>query len=247
MIVKANVHEVFSSVQGEGPYVGVRQVFIRLSGCNLSCRYCDTAHGVSEGQCRVEVAPGGKGFDYFPNPVSAEQLVKIITGRCPVSLHHSVSVTGGEPLLHVDFLKELLPALRRTGLKIYLETNGSLPGELEKIIDLVDIVSMDIKLPGTSGCRPLWEEHRQFLCIARRAGVFVKIVMDDNSDILEYKSALEILSLEGDGITLVIQPVTAGGKCALSPQRGLFFQALAMERLRDVRLIPQTHIMMKLL
>ncbi|MCL5059022.1 MAG: 7-carboxy-7-deazaguanine synthase QueE, partial [Actinobacteria bacterium] len=41
--MKAAVREIFSSVQGEGPYVGTRQIFIRFDGCNLSCRYCDTA------------------------------------------------------------------------------------------------------------------------------------------------------------------------------------------------------------
>ncbi|MFZ5648469.1 MAG: 7-carboxy-7-deazaguanine synthase QueE [Bacillota bacterium] len=242
--MKANISEVFSSAQGEGPYVGLRQVFIRFTGCNLSCRYCDTGHDKSSDTCRVEIEPGRKRFIEIPNPVSVVELVKIITGHYPVSLHHSVSITGGEPLLHAEYLKYLLPELKKTGLKTYLETNGSLPGELARVIDLVDIVSMDIKLPGTSGCQPMWEDHRQFLCVARKAGVFVKIVMDDQSDAVEYSRALEMLHREDAGITLVIQPLTSNGKCALSPERALFFQAMALERLKDVRLIPQTHIFM---
>ncbi|MFZ5651563.1 MAG: 7-carboxy-7-deazaguanine synthase QueE [Bacillota bacterium] len=241
--MKAGVCEVFSSVQGEGPYVGMRQIFIRFAGCNLSCRYCDTRHDGNE-MCKVEVVPGGKSFVELPNPVSAGKLIKIIKGRYPVARHHTVSITGGEPLLQVEFLKKLLPGIRRAGLKIYLETNGTLPGELARVISLVDIVSMDIKLPGTSGCPPMWENHRQFLCVARKAGVFVKIVMDDKSDISEYDTALDIMCGEDAGITLVIQPMTLNGKCALSPGRALYFQAMALERLKDVRIIPQTHIMM---
>lgn len=241
--MKASVCEVFSSVQGEGPYVGMRQIFIRLAGCNLSCRYCDTRHHGNE-MCRVEVVPGGKRFVELPNPVSADKLIKTIKSHYPVARHHAVSITGGEPLLHVEFLIRLLPGLRKAGLKIYLETNGTLPGELAMVIGLVDIVSMDIKLPGTSGCRPMWENHRQFLCVARKAGVFVKIVMDDNSDISEYDTALDMLCGEDAGITLVIQPVTVNGAFALSPERALYLQAMALERLKDVRIIPQTHLMM---
>ncbi|MFZ5597250.1 MAG: 7-carboxy-7-deazaguanine synthase QueE [Bacillota bacterium] len=242
--MKAFIREVFSSVQGEGPYIGRRQIFIRLGGCNLSCRYCDTEKSVDERPCRVEAVPGKRVFSEVQNPVRARDLVSLVRERYPVDIHHSFSITGGEPLLQVDFLTDLLPALKNTGLPVFLETNGTLPEGLARVIGLVDIVSMDIKLPGTAGCPPLWDEHLRFLSIARKAEVFVKIVADDLSDILECKRAADLVAGVDSGVTFIIQPRTEAGRCMLSPGRALYLQALALERLKDVRIIPQAHVMM---
>lgn len=239
----SSINEIFSSVQGEGPYIGRRQIFVRFNGCNLSCRYCDTGLK-GDKECRVEISPGGKTFIEIANPVTTEQIINIITKQFFITPHHSVSITGGEPLMHTDFLEELLPALKDLGLRIYLETNGSLPEKLKRTICFLDIVSMDIKLPGTSGCPPLWEQHSQFLSIARNTNVFVKIIIDDSSSEGEYNQAIDLLAGVDKGITLVIQPVTLNGRCLLGPEKALYFQAQALKRLKDVRVIPQAHIMM---
>ncbi|MFZ5632227.1 MAG: 7-carboxy-7-deazaguanine synthase QueE [Bacillota bacterium] len=240
----AFIREIFSSVQGEGPYIGCRQVFVRFEGCNLSCRYCDTGQSGEKKTCRVEVAPGKRAFIEIETPLSAQEVIKTAAEHFLLSLHHSVSITGGEPLLQADFLKELLPGLKRLGTGIYLETNGTLPEKLRQVIDLVDIISMDIKLPGTAGCPPLWDEHTQFLSIARAARVFVKIVVDDLSPAPEFERAVDLVAGVGTGIMLVIQPMTLDGRCALSPGRALEFQDMGLKRLKDVRIIPQAHVMM---
>ncbi len=240
----ALIREIFSSVQGEGPYVGCRQVFIRFEGCNLSCRYCDTGRVIETDTCRVEIEPGGRFFLELSNPLSVQDVLDVVMNNYKLSLHHSVSLTGGEPLLQADFLKELLPSLKQTGSLVYLETNGSLPDALRPLIGMVDIVAMDIKLPGTAGCSPLWDEHLHFLSVAKRARLFVKIVMDDLSSISEFEEALELIAGVDDGIPLIIQPMTRGGKCSLSPGRALGLQAAGLGRLKDVRVIPQVHVMM---
>ncbi len=240
----AFIREIFSSVQGEGPYLGCRQIFIRFSGCNLSCRYCDTLRLAETGRCSVEVRPGKRKYVEMPNPLSAEGLMDILEAYFPLPIHHSASMTGGEPLMQAAFLKQMLPALKNLNMQVYLETNGSLPERLSQVIDLVDIISMDIKLPGNSGCGPLWERHRQFLSIASRSRVFVKIVMDDPTPLMDFEKALDLVAGVDDGITLVIQPVTVGGKCALSPDRALELQAMGLKLLKDVRVIPQAHVMM---
>ena len=66
----APIKEVFCSVQGEGPYVGTRQAFVRFSGCNLSCNYCDTDFA-NPGTCDYEQVEGSGSFEKIPNPVSA--------------------------------------------------------------------------------------------------------------------------------------------------------------------------------
>jgi organic radical activating enzyme len=242
--VKGAVREIFSSVQGEGPYVGTRQLFVRLDGCNLACRYCDTNGSGDGGFCKVEATPGRRDYIEVAGPLSAPDLLRLLRERFAIGEHHSVSITGGEPLVQAEFLAGLLPGIREMGLQIYLETNGTLPRELSRVIGLVDIVAMDIKLPGTSGGDPLWDRHDQFLTIARQARVFVKIVMDDHSDREEFERAVNIVYGVDPGITTVIQPVTREGKCALSPERALAYQSMALKLLRDVRIIPQTHIMM---
>ena len=243
----AHVTEIFSSVQGEGLLNGCRQVFIRLGGCNLRCAFCDTPV-VEADFCLVERSPGSQNFKRIQNPLEASAVAEIAAGF-NLAIHHSISITGGEPLLHVPFIKELAPLL--TGLTrqgLYLETNGSLPDQLEQVVHLFDYIGMDIKLPSTAGISPLWEEHRRFLEIAASRRVFVKVVVGEDTADLEIEQAAALIR-EQDRvreITMIIQPVTPAGVVTgtISPQKALHLQSLALKRLSNVLLIPQTHKLM---
>ena len=94
------ISEIFSSIQGEGKYVGCRQLFIRFVGCNLSCRYCDTEDMLAADKCDLE---NDKVLD---NPVTLTDVLPYIKKRLQEK-HHSISLTGGEPLLYTDFINEL--------------------------------------------------------------------------------------------------------------------------------------------
>lgn len=243
---KTYLYEIFSSVQGEGPYLGCRQVFIRFAGCNLSCAYCDTPTGPKPPVCRVEQNPGSNIFTKHENPLGADRVAEIVRSY-HLAAHHSISLTGGEPLLQTDFLLQLIPLLKGSRQGIYLETNGSLPGELSRVIDMVDIVAMDIKLPGSTGMVDLWERHRQFLAIASSKQVFVKIVVNSFAETGELERAARLIGEVDPGIPLIIQPETRAGRFSLDAAKAHMFQAGTLAILRDVRVIPQTHVMMGLL
>lgn len=239
------VIEIFSSIQGEGLLVGCRQIFIRLYGCNLKCSYCDTLQSEEPALCRVETVPGRGIFENLPNPLKAKDILKVLE-VLDVGLHHSISLTGGEPLLHSNIIRELAPVLRGTRRGIYLETNGTLPDELSRVIDLVDVVAMDFKLPSISGLPSLWDRHSRFLEIAATKETFVKVVVAEQTAIKEIKLAAGLIKSIAPGVPLVIQPLTTRGAMGISPAHLSELQGQALKVLDDVRVIPQTHKLMGL-
>ena len=242
--MQENIIEIFSSVQGEGKYVGYRQVFVRFEGCNLACRYCDTENAVNmHACCRVESAAGSRQFLKVDNPFTPEAAARQINALLQELPHQAVSFTGGEPLLHADFLAELIPQLSPAAA-CFLETNGTLTDALQQVLPLLSIISMDIKLPSVTG-RPLWEEHRRFLQAARSRDTYVKIVVSADTLLSELEQAYAIVAEADKNLPVILQPVTPFGGCE-APTAGQMLEAqqAALLHLSDVRVIPQTHVLM---
>ena len=92
----ADIIEIFSSIQGEGIFLGAKQIFVRFKRCNMACAYCDE-----------ELDRKAKRY----SPLELMKEVKLLeSARGP---HHSVSLTGGEPLLYAEFLKSFLKILKK--------------------------------------------------------------------------------------------------------------------------------------
>ncbi|MCQ9205091.1 MAG: 7-carboxy-7-deazaguanine synthase QueE [Omnitrophica bacterium] len=216
-ILKGKIAEVFKSIQGEGIYQGVSQVFVRFFGCNLKCKFCDTK------------------LDKYLFLGLEELLDKINTYRD----YHSISITGGEPLLEINFLKVLTKKLKEEGRIIYLETNGILPRSLSEIIDYIDIVSMDFKLPSSSGEKEFWFQHREFLKVAVRKDVFVKAVISEKTLVEDIRIAMAIIKETDANLPFVLQPQNPLED--ILQERIEYFEKLCLEDNINVKVIPQLH------
>ncbi len=130
------ITEIFAGIQGETSYSGYPFVFIRLTGCNLRCRYCDTAYAYDSGR---------------------EFALEDVVSRVAAFGLNRVCVTGGEPLLQEDAFP-LVEALLDRGRQVLVETNGTLP--LARL-DPRAVKIMDVKCPasGEHG-KMLWSNFR---------------------------------------------------------------------------------------
>ena len=251
--VSANLVEIFSSVQGEGPHVGSRTLFIRFGECDLRCRWCDSpGTWRPASRCRIAVDPLGSSHEWVENPVDTETIVAACE-RLDLPHHDFVSLTGGEPLLQPLAVAACARALRRGGPRILLETHGLCWRALADLVDAVDVVSMDWKLRSdvrrasdpTRGPVPGFEaDHERFLQAARRApGLVVKLVVTPASEDDEIDEATRCVARYAPEAVFVLHPVTPCGAVHERPsgERMLALAARAREQLGDVRVIPQTH------
>ena len=161
------VTEIYKSVQGESTYMGLPCVFIRLTGCNLRCVWCDTAHAFHDGEklSILQIIDKVKSYD-----------IKL------------VEITGGVPLLQKEVFP-LMESLLKNEFKVMLETSGSLainnvPAKVIKIIDL--------KCPGSGEeNKNLWENLNHLTPTDE-----IKFVIADKADYEWSKKVLQDYELD---------------------------------------------------
>jgi len=244
--------EIFPSIQGEGPLVGVRQLFIRFAGCHRRCRFCDTPAALMvRPRTWQQASSVGCRDRKQKNPVSVQQLATMLGEiRKTAGPFHSLVLTGGEPLLQSDFLCAALPQLRREKWRIYLETAGDHWRELATVLPWLDYVAMDIKLPSVTYESGAWTAHRKFLiqAVASRAETFVKIIVSEAMDVRELRRTARLVAAVAPHVPVILQPATScHGVRAPTPRQLWHWQALALAiGLHDVRVIPQCHVIMKI-
>jgi 7-carboxy-7-deazaguanine synthase len=176
--VTIRVNEIFYSIQGEASCAGQPCVFIRLAGCNLRCRYCDTAYAYDAGDL-----------------LDIRDILRRIE-RYPCRL---VEVTGGEPLVQSG-TPVLIARLLETGYRVLLETNGSLDvsgidGRCVKIIDL--------KCPSSGEDRSTYADNFRRLTPRDE----IKCVIADRRDYDYARQALTDYRLLGSGRRIHFSPV----------------------------------------
>ena len=266
----APVLEAFASIQGEGLFVGRPQVFLRLAGCPLRCRWCDTPNSWTlpeEPTPRIERLAEGSDARTPERRVERGRTTPLqaalwIDELDPGGLR-AVSVTGGEPLVHVGFLRALRGLL--TERRIHLETAGGHPRSLAAVLDAVDHVSLDLKPPGdleapvelppeqhvTLEPAPRdaaeWERARtQSLALVRERDACGKIVVSAGPN-QPYVALLDDVADLAPELPVLLQPVTPIHGHA-EPGRAQL-EALveaALRRELDVRVVPQVHRVLRL-
>jgi len=147
------INEIFTSIQGETSFVGLPFTFVRLSGCNLRCSYCDTQYAYAEGT------------EYFLDTVIAEVNNRAVS---------RVVITGGEPLLQ-DETYILCSRLLDAGFTVLLETNGSI---LIKNIDPRVHRILDLKCPGSGMDKYMNLQNVDYLTMRDE----IKLVISDRKD-----------------------------------------------------------------
>lgn len=174
------ISEIFYSILGESTYQGLPCAFVRVSGCNLRCSYCDTAYAQK----------GGKEY-------SVDKILSIIS-KYPTKLGSGlVEITGGEPLLQKDVHKLIRELIKRK-YKVLIETNGSI--DISKLSSKV-IVIMDIKCPSSGMHDEMnWENIKKL-----KDEDEIKFVLQDSNDYLWAKNVIKKYRLSGKKI--LISPV----------------------------------------
>ncbi|MBO6087199.1 7-carboxy-7-deazaguanine synthase QueE [bacterium] len=258
---RVKIKEIFASIQGEGPYVGYKQLFIRFCGCNLKCNYCDTEFSDKS--------------DY--KEYTAQELAQEVSKYADI---HSISLTGGEPLLSTEFLKEFLPLIKKMpphpsplplgegadacsivrveppllkggaprsggGIlvpitpKIYLETNATLTDKFLEIKPFIDIVSADIKLESATGIKDTFEKHDKFFegCIG--VETFAKIVFNEKITDDEILKSCELGKKYG--IELILQPETVSEGRKFRGQEGKLFNDSSLNKIPQQQQTDKNH------
>ncbi len=171
------VCETFTSILGESSRAGLPAFFIRLTGCNLRCRWCDTPYAYDGGESR-------EGDDLVA-AARASGLPRVL-------------VTGGEPLLQTETIT-LLARLCDAGMEVLLETNGSVPlGGVDRRVRRI----MDVKCPGSGMAHAMhWPNLRELTPQDE-----VKFVISNREDFDYAEAVIREHGLIG-GPTLLISPV----------------------------------------
>ena len=245
------VSEIFSAIQGEAALVGERQVFVRLTGCNIRCSYCDQPEALERrpGPCRVEATAGRRDWGVESSPLAIDRVVEAVGRLWDQVPHHSISLTGGEPLLQGVRVERLVQRFGERRWPVMLETNGTLVPPMRHLSGAIAYVSMDLKLPTVDGETVAPTTQATFLTAALASGAttWVKVVIGPDTDPDEFDAGIAMVAAASDGapvsLEVFLQPLTPFGTAATAPtpDQVLELHERALRLHPRVRVVPQTH------
>lgn len=244
--VVGRLAEVFRSIQGEGLLMGRRQVFVRLAGCHVGCRYCDTEWAFAE---LADVAVPNRPGERVDNPLTPEQVVALVDAADPASSpgpRASVSLTGGEPLEQAPFVAALAAALAPRD--VMLETSALDAEALALVAPHCRWLACDVKLPSSTGQADVLDRHAAVFAsgVLGASEPFFKLIVDGTTSAAEVDRAAALIADHHPDAAVFLQPVTPlGGSPPIGAAEleGLHDRLLAAGL--DARVVPQVHKALK--
>jgi 7-carboxy-7-deazaguanine synthase len=233
IIKKVQLSEIFTSIEGEGILFGTKTMFIRLAGCHLNCRWCDTAYAL----------PLNSGLSY-----DISEVKDLIMERMQPNTY-KVNFTGGEPLLQYRAVRELTKFVKEKGVRTYIESSCFDSSRFEKVLPYVDFCKIEFKMKDSDVIDPahyydLIENEKECLNLAidTRKVTYIKIVVTRSSSLQEFKELVQSQLKNVKAVDLagfIIQP--SHGVDHPTVERLLDFYDAVYPLYPDVRIIPQLH------
>jgi len=233
-LTRVRVSEIFTSFEGEGVFVGKKTLFIRLSGCHLKCRWCDTKYAL----------PLESGTDYELNEVK-DLIVKQLQ-----PFTYKVNFTGGEPLLQTDAVVQLADFIKtHTNLRTYIESSCFDSELFSKILPYMDICKVEFKTEDSKVVDDgdyddlLRNEFRCLeLAVKNNKTTYIKIVVTNSTNLDSFKNLVDYISKKikpSDIMAFIIQP--SHGLDQPTVNKLLDTYDIAQPVFPEVRIIPQLH------
>jgi 7-carboxy-7-deazaguanine synthase len=231
---RARVSEIFTSIEGEGIFVGKKTMFIRLSGCHLKCRWCDTKYAL----------PLDSGTDYQIDEIK-DLIIKELR-----PFTYKVNFTGGEPLLQTEAVIELADFIKKqTNLKTYMESSCFDSELFSKVLPYIDICKIEFKTDDSNVVED--EEYDNLLlneirclelAVESNKATYIKIVVTNSTNLESFKNLVYKISKRikpSDILGFIIQP--SFGIDQPTVNKLLDTYDIVEPMFPEVRIIPQLH------
>ena len=231
---RARVSEIFTSIEGEGIFVGKKTMFIRLSGCHLKCRWCDTKYAL----------PLDSGTDYQIDEIK-DLIIKELR-----PFTYKVNFTGGEPLLQTEAVIELADFIKKqTNLKTYMESSCFDSELFSKVLPYIDICKIEFKTDDSNVVED--EEYDNLLlneirclelAVESNKATYIKIVVTNSTNLESFKNLVYNISKKikpSDILGFIIQPSFAIDQPTVNKLLDTY--DIVQPMFPEVRIIPQLH------
>jgi 7-carboxy-7-deazaguanine synthase len=231
---RVQLKEIFTSIEGEGPYFGTKTLFVRMSGCHLRCYWCDTTDALAMNS---------------GNSFSVDEAKDLIIKELQPNTY-KINFTGGEPLIQHEAVAELAKFMKQNkDIRTYIESSCFDSIRFAKVIPYIDICKIEFKMSDSQVV-----DHKNYndlllneimclkIAIMQDKATYIKIVVTDSSNIHEFRNLTEKIfeyAEPGNLVGFVIQPCYGANQPGL--EKLLSFYDCVYPIYDEVRIVPQLH------